>query len=292
MEPNRLRDRITDQFSYRGERADIWRAFDLLLDTDAFLNLGYSEWYQPHVLGSCQRRLATVVGRALADHLPSTEGVRLLDVGCGRGGPAIHLADRFGFRVTGLDLVPYNVARATQNAREQGVTAAFVVGDATQLPVASGSVAACTAIDALVYFPDRAAVFAEVGDALEPAGVLALSDLVVRPDASETERRHVDAFAEAWDMPPLGTADEYARALDDAGLRLVERRDVTGHSVGRFRKWTTLFRGLVESQVGELVDRLLRWYGLDPSAVLRQVERAHRALPSLRHALLVARAEE
>jgi SAM-dependent methyltransferase len=292
MDPNRLRDRITDQFSYRGERADVWRAFDLLLDTDAFLNLGYSEWYQPHVLGSCQRRLATVVGRALAERLPSTQGVRVLDVGCGRGGPAVHLTDRFGFRVTGLDLVPYNVARARENAREQGASATFVVGDATQLPVASDSVAACTAIDALVYFPDRAAVFAEVGDALEPGGVVALSDLVVRPDASEAERRRVDAFAEAWDMPPLGTVDEYARALGDADLRLVERRDVTPHSVGRFRTWTTLFLGVVEGPLGGPVDRLLRWYGLDPPAVLRQIERAHRALPSLRHVLLVARADE
>ena len=155
MDPSPLRERITDQFSYRGDRADVWRAFDLLLDTDAFLNLGYSAWYQSHLVGSSQRRLVTQVGSRVASHLPATDGVRLLDVGCGRGGPAVHLADRFGFRVTGLDLVPYNVARATENARERRVDAEFVVGDATQLPFANGSFAACTAVDALVYLPDR-----------------------------------------------------------------------------------------------------------------------------------------
>lgn len=92
MAPDHLRDRITEQFSYGGERADIWRAFDRLLDTDEFLNLGYSDWYQPHILGSSQRRLATKVGATLGAHLPMMEGVRLLDVGSGRGGPAIHLA--------------------------------------------------------------------------------------------------------------------------------------------------------------------------------------------------------
>ncbi|WP_311173242.1 SAM-dependent methyltransferase [Halobellus ordinarius] len=111
MDKNPLRKRVTDQFSYRGERAGIWRAFDLLLDTDEFLNLGYSEWYQPHVVGSSQRRLVGEVGSRVASYLPATDGIRFLGVGCGRGGPAIHLADRFGFSVTGLDLVPYNIER-------------------------------------------------------------------------------------------------------------------------------------------------------------------------------------
>ncbi|MFC6764216.1 class I SAM-dependent methyltransferase [Natrinema soli] len=93
--------------------------------------VGYSEWYQPHVVGSSQRRLVMEVGSGIASHLSATDGVRLLDVGCGRGGPASHLADRFGFRVTGLDLVPYNLERATENAREKHVETEFVVGDAT-----------------------------------------------------------------------------------------------------------------------------------------------------------------
>jgi len=291
MDSNRLHDRITDQFSYRGERADVWRAFDLLLDTDAFLNLGYSAWYQPHVVGSSQRRLVSEVGSRLASHLPATDGVRLLDVGCGRGGPAIHLAERFGFEVTGLDLVPYNVERAVENARERRARAEFVVGDATQLPFATGSFAACTAVDALVYLRDRGRVFAGIADVLEPGGLLALSDLVTRADVGERERRLVDSFAAAWDMPPLGTVEAYERALDDTTLDVRELEDVTRHSVGRFRKWTTLFRWLVGGPAGTLVRRLLRAYGLDPSAIVDQVERAHRALPYLRHVVLVARNE-
>lgn len=46
----------------------------------------------------------------------------------------------------------------------------FVVDDATQLPFTTDSFTACTAIDALVYLPDRDSVFASVADVLEPAG--------------------------------------------------------------------------------------------------------------------------
>jgi MPBQ/MSBQ methyltransferase len=291
MDQNRLRDRIIDQFSYRGERADIWRVFDLLLDTDEFLNLGYSEWYQSHVVGSSQRRLVTEIGSKLASHLPATDGVRLLDVGCGRGGPAIHLADRFGFHVTGLDLVPYNVKRATENVREKPLTTEFVVGDATNLPFATESFAACTAIDALVYLPSRKAVFDTVADVLESKGIIVFSDLVMRSDVSGTQRGLVTSFADAWDMPPVGSVEQYKRALDDTALELSEIDDITRHSVGRFRKWTTLFRWLVSSPMGFLIERLLRVYGLDPSTIINQVDHAHNALPYLQHVILVARKE-
>ena len=289
MDQSPLRERITDQFSYRGERADIWRAFDLLLETDAFLNLGYSEWYQPHVVGSSQRRLVTEVGARLASHLPATDGVRLLDVGCGRGGPAIHLADQFGFRVTGLDLVPYNIERATENARRKHVNPEFVVGDATQLPFRSDAFTACTAIDALVYLPDRNSVFAAVANVLEPEGVLVLSDLVVQSDVTETERGLVDSFADAWDMPSLGTVEGYKSALDEASFEVNAVEDITRHSVGRFRKWTTLYLQLLRSPLRSLVERLLRADYLDPSAITEQVRAGHHALPFLQHVVLVAK---
>ena len=295
MDPNRLRGRITDQFSYRGERGDVWGAFDLFLETDAFLNLGYSTWYQSHVVGSCQRRLAAKIGRTLSAHLSSTDGARLLDVGCGRGGPAIYFADAYGFDVTGLDLVPYNVARARENARDRNVTrdrrvdAEFVVGDATRLPIASGSMTACTAVDALVYVPEREAVLAEFADALQPGGVVVLSDLVVRRDASDDARDRVARFAEAWDMPQLGTVRAHERALTDAGLEVIALENLTANSVGRFRTWTTLFLALYATPAGRLVDRVLERRNLDPTAIVEQIRRAHDALPDLRHALVVAR---
>ncbi|MFB6194923.1 MAG: class I SAM-dependent methyltransferase [Haloplanus sp.] len=285
-----LRGRITEQFSYRGARADIWRVFDHLLDTDAFLNLGYSAWYQPHVVGSSQRRLATEVGRRLAARRSTTDGVRLLDVGCGRGGPTIHLADRFGFRATGVDLVPYNVARARENAADRGVDAAFVVGDATRLPFASGAVPACVGVDAFVYLPDRAAVFAEIADVLEPDGLLVFSDLVVRADADAADRRAVSRFADAWDMPALGSRPEYERGLADAGLDVRAVDDISAHSVARFRKWTTLFRALDASPLGRVLARSLETRGLDAGAITEQVRRAHDALPALRHVVFVAEA--
>lgn len=289
MAPDRLRERIASQFSYADGRSDVWRVFDRLLDTGAFLNLGYSPRYLPHVVGSPQRRLADVVGRRLATHLPRTAGVTLLDVGCGRGGPAVHLADRFGFDVTGVDLVGYNVARARENAAARGVDAEFVVGDATRLPFEDGSMAACTAVDALVYLPERERAFAALADVLEPGGVVVLSDLLVEPGPDDADGRRVDRFADAWDMPAPGSVAAYQRGLDAAGFDVVETADLTAHSVGRFRTWTTAFLGVYDGGLEGVVDRLLTRRGLDPDAVVDQIRSAHAALPSLEHGLFVAR---
>lgn len=301
MDEDHLRRRIVEQFSYRGDRADIWRGFDRFLETESFLNLGYSRWYQSHLLGSPQRRLALRVGRTLREHLNgdgtdrTSDGIdRILDVGCGRGGPAIQLADRLGVAVVGIDLVPHNVSRAAENAAatvEDGdsIGAEFVLGDATRLPFAPGTMSGCTAIDALVYVPERDRVLSELATVTDPGGIIVITDPVGTPGLSDAERRRLDAFADAWDMPPLWTRTRYRQAIEDAGFEVLAVEDLTPGSVGRFRKWTALF-GIVRSSPA---DRPLRWlfrrWELDPDTITTQIQHAHRALPSLRHVLFTAR---
>lgn len=289
MTPSPLRSRIADQFSYRSERADIWRAFDLVLETDAYLNLGYSESYQPHALGSSQRRLVRQVGDRLSALCGETQGATLLDVGCGRGGPAQQLASEYGFNVTGVDLVPYNVRRAVEHADGLSASPSFVVADATRLPVRPKAFAAATAIDTLVYLSDRDQVIGQIAETLEPGGVFVLTDLVRRAALSERQSARVQAFADAWDMPLPGTVEDYVEAIGRTSLECRTVEDISSHSVGRFRRWTTLFLWLVESPLGTLLEAALERWSLDPDAIVEQVRRAHRALPAVGHVLVVAR---
>lgn len=290
MPDDRLRDRIVDQFSYRGDRADIWRAFDRFLETDAFLNLGYSKRYQPHWLGSSQRRLAAKVTAEVGPRLPARGTVRLLDVGCGRGGPTIELAGSLDATVVGIDLVPFNVTKATENARESGTAVEFLMGDATRLPIATGSVTACAAIDAIVYVPNSVAVFEELARVLDTDGLLAVSDLLVRDDPSREATDAVAAFAEGWDMPPLRTVDGYLTTLEHAGFAIDDLQDITANSVGRFRTWTSLYLAL-DARAPDLLERFLARWDLDRETVSDQVRRAHRALPHLRHVVVYATRE-
>lgn len=286
--PDSLRERVTAHFSYRGESADIWRGFDAVLDTDSYLNLGYSEWYQPQILGSSQQRLAVKVGTHLEGVLSKTDGRSVLDVGCGRGGPALILESRFGFDVTGVDLVPYNVRQAHLNARHRDAAARFLLADATHLPIATDCMTACTAIDSLVYVPERRTALTEMARILTPDGVVVISNLVRRSGLDDKAQRRVREFADSWDMPMPDTVGDHREMLEDVGFSIKTISDITAHSVGRYRRWTTPFLALLRSPLRRITVRLLRWYGLNPRSVHSQVEAAHRALPHLGHVIFVA----
>jgi SAM-dependent methyltransferase len=58
-----------------------------------------------------------------------------LDLGCGTGFSAVHLARR-GWQVTGIDLVAKALSTARKRAREAGVQVRFVHGDITALRAA------------------------------------------------------------------------------------------------------------------------------------------------------------
>lgn len=287
MVSDSLHDRITDQFSYRGERADIWRGFDFLLDTESFLNMGYSPWYLPYVLGSSQRRLAIKIATELKPRLVDTEETQLLDVGCGRGGPTIELAEELNVPALGVDLVPFNIATARTNATTHGIGAKFLVGDATGLPIATNTVDVCTAVDSLVYIPDKPAAFEELARVLKSGGVLAISDLLMSDSVGTAEADAVTDFAEAWDMPPLSTVEQYLTDLEHAGVTIDTVQDITANSIGRFQKWTRLYL-FFEMHIEGVVERLLSHWGMDRQAVSEQIRYAHRALPHLRHLLVTA----
>lgn len=284
----RRRSRLVDQFAGRGDRADIWRCLDLVVDTDAYLNLGYAGRYRPYPVGNPQRRLVERLGSALAPSLSGVDGPRVVDVGCGRGGPASLLAERLDADVTGVDVVAPGLATARENAADAGVGPSFVAGDAVALPFVDGAFDACTAIDAIVYVPEKRAVFAELARVTRPGGHVVVSDLLVADGAPDRARRRVDAFADAWDMPPIPTLERYRQTADQAGLTVASVEDVSPHSIDRFRKWSALAL-LLDDLGGGLVERALGRRDLDAETMTEQVRLAHAAIPHLQHVIVRAR---
>jgi MPBQ/MSBQ methyltransferase len=283
-----LRRRVVAQFSGAGERAAVWRGFEQFLSTAEYLNLGYSPRLVPTVVGDSQARLAAHLAEGLRVRVPEPDGTRLLDVGCGRGGPARQFAAR-GFDVVGVDLVPHNVALALANADGDSSPPAFLVGDATALPLADDAVGAATAVDALVYLPEKRAAFREVARVLAPGGWLAVADLLAAEETGPEADAALSAFADAWDMAPPVTGSTYREALRSAGFTVEAVEDVSANSTARFRKWSRAFLALAEAPTGGVLRRLLRRWDVDPEAAIAQVRAAHRALPHLRHEVVYAR---
>jgi SAM-dependent methyltransferase len=123
--------------------------------------------------------LATAELAAAADLEPST---RVLDLGCGVGGPARYLATTFGCEVTGVDLSPAFIDAAAYLTARCGLSerATFQVGDALHLAFEDGAFDTVFLQHVAMNIEDRAALYAEVRRILAPGGRFATYDVVLR----------------------------------------------------------------------------------------------------------------
>lgn len=101
---------------------------------------------------------------------------RVLDVGCGRGGTAILLAERYGAHVAGVDLSPEAIAFCRRTHVHPRVR--FEVGDSEQLPFDDQAFDAVTNIESSHTYPNLRGFYAEVSRVLAPGGVFLYTDLL------------------------------------------------------------------------------------------------------------------
>lgn len=96
-------------------------------------------------------------------------GERVLDLACGTGNAAIEAA-RLGAAVTGLDAAPRLIAVAEARAAAAGVEAAFVVGDAQDLPFGDGAFDCLVSVFGVIFVPEPPRAMAEIVRVLAPGG--------------------------------------------------------------------------------------------------------------------------
>jgi SAM-dependent methyltransferase len=124
-------------------------------------------------------------GLALTRHLGEVirlgAGDSVLDVACGRGTSAVHLAKQFGCAVTGVDYGPDNVIAARVLASESGVDhlTTFRQGDAEGLPSDEDSYDAVISECSFCTFLDKPTAATEMARVLRPGGRLGLTDIAV-----------------------------------------------------------------------------------------------------------------
>lgn len=154
-------------------------------------------------------------------------GRRVLDIGCGLGGPAFVLARKHGAEVTGIDLEPQLIARATRRAAELGLSEqtefrAVTLGD---LPFPDRSFDLVFVSGALTQTEDKAGFASECLRVLKPGGMLTCYDWLKKDAPISDDMRYF--FKMEGLTYNLITLAQLGRCLEDVGFADVTLDDAS-----------------------------------------------------------------
>jgi len=153
----------------------------------------------------------------LADRLPIRPGDHILDIGCGVGGPARYIAQRFSCRVSGLDITePYVQAanKLTALLRMEGQVQ-VLLGDGQKLPYGDACFDGAYALHVTMNVADRPRFFAEAWRVLRPGAFFALTEHGLGPEGNP---HHPVPWSEDGSGAYLVTPQQTQALLQGAGF--------------------------------------------------------------------------
>lgn len=167
----------------------------------------------------------------LAYKMGIKENMKVLDVGCGVGGPAREIARFTGANIVGLNNNDYQIERANHYSKVLNLEKQlkFVKGDFMQMDFESESFDAVYAIEATVHAPVLEGVYGEIYRVLKPGGTFGVYEWVLTDKYDESNPRHREiAYGiEIGDgIPKMYTADVAEKALQNVGFDVTYQKDL------------------------------------------------------------------
>lgn len=172
-----------------------------------------------------------------------------LEIGCGSGRYALHVAETTGCRIVGVDINEAGVRNANglAEARSVGARVCFRQGDVSKgLPFGGASFDAAFANDVLCHIPERQALLEELFRVLKPGGKMLFSDALVIGGMVTHQEIATRSSIGLYVFSPLG---ENERRIERAGFRLQSARDTTANAASIAKRW----RQAREKRKGDLL---------------------------------------
>ncbi|MEI9809375.1 MAG: class I SAM-dependent methyltransferase [Bacteroidota bacterium] len=170
------------------------------------------------------------VTKELASHAGLQQDMKILDVGCGVGGPCRLLADEYGCFTTGIDITQEYIRTATLLSELTGLQdrTNFIQADALQLPFENNRFDRVWTQHVQMNIENKKKFYAEISRVLKPGGKFIYYDIF----SINNEVIHFPVpWAEMASISYLVTTDELHNILGTSGLDIIETTDQTAPGI-------------------------------------------------------------
>ncbi|GAB4377345.1 MAG: methyltransferase domain-containing protein [Elainellaceae cyanobacterium] len=157
----------------------------------------------------------------------------ILDVGCGIGGSALYLAEKYGATATGITLSPVQAKRASERAKLMDLAdrSQFLVADALAMPFTDNSFDLVWSLESGEHMPDKQQFIQECYRVLKPGGLFIMVTWCHRPTEppspplSADEQQHLQNIYRVYCLPHVISLPEYETIAQNTGFRDIRTDD-------------------------------------------------------------------
>jgi len=197
-------------------------------------------------------------------------GMKVLDVGCGVGGPMREIARFSGANIVGLNLNEYQLQRAAYHNKRYGMDRLCSVlhGDFMHIPAKDESFDCVYEIEATPHAPSKVDVYTEIFRVTKPGGYYAGYEWVMTDayDPNNAEHKKIKYGIEIGNgLPEIATAQHVVESLKKAGFEVIEVTDFGVPTELNPNPWYDplsakfTLSGLRHTQIGRLFTGWMVW---------------------------------
>ncbi len=157
----------------------------------------------------------------------------VLDAGCGVGGTSIWIAEKYGAKVVGINIVEKQIKLANKYAKERKADnlVSFELGDYCKTNFPNESFDKIFALESVCHTDDKDAFVKEAYRLLKPGGKFCIYDYFINKLNNETDKQNYETFCNGWAMSNLAKQTEFEKFLSKNGFKNIRFSDLTSKAL-------------------------------------------------------------